>query len=470
MKKIIVFLITITILLMSSIQVNASSSFYEGEYIDGIYMNKQKANSSTIYYQKARFFRQTGSNRFAYCVDPFVFFQEGSTYNEVITPSNLTENQKEEISLIAYFGYGYQNHTDQKWYAITQMMIWKTADPSGNFYFTQGLNGTKIEPYNNEINEIYTLINKYKKETSINNKTYTIVEGEEFVAEDTNQVLSNYSNSNQNFTIEGNKIIGKNLLEGEYLINLTKEEKAHKAPLIFYQSNNSQALMQTGDLKDKKESLKVKVLKTKIELKKIDKDTKSTTPSGEGILTETIYSLLDSNQKEIKTININNNNIGIIENIPLGTYYIKEKKAGKGYQIDTTQYKVELTEKEYKINLTLENEIIKKKIIIYKTYGENNKIPEANITFSIYNNKNKKIGSITTDKDGKAEIILPYGNYQLIQENTTDGYAKVTDITINVNDQENQIINLVDYKIKVPNTKINFITYLIRILTNILNL
>lgn len=80
MKKTIIFLIVVTMSLICSTNVHASSSFYEGEYIDGIYMNKQKANSSTIYYQKARFFRQSGTNRFAYCIDPFVFSK-----TEVIT-------------------------------------------------------------------------------------------------------------------------------------------------------------------------------------------------------------------------------------------------------------------------------------------------------------------------------------------------------------------------------------------------
>lgn len=470
MKKIIVLLIAVTITLICSINVNASNNFYEGEYIDGIYMNKQKANSSTIYYQKARFFRQNGTDRFAYCIDPFVFFQDGSNYEEVITPSNLTDNQKEQISLIAYFGYGYKNHTDKKWYAITQLMIWKIAEPSGNFYFTDGLNGPKIEPYNQEINEINTLIANYKKETSLNNKTYTLIEGEKLSIEDFNQVLSNYKSSNQNFIIQGNTLISDSLTEGEYTINLIKEEKKHNKPLVFYQSKNSQSLMQTGDLKDKTESLKVNVIKTKIEITKIDKDTQSTSPNGEGTLIGTVYSLLNKNNIEIATITIDENNIGIIENIPFGTYYLQEKSAGKGYQLDTQKYKIEVEKNTPKINITLENEIIKKKIIIYKTYGENKKIPEANISFSIYNNKNEKVSTITTDENGKAEITLPYGNYKIVQENTTEGYQKVKNINISITNSEEETINLVDYKIKVPNTKTNFFTYLINIIIKILNL
>lgn len=470
MKKIIIFLIVVTMSLICSTNVHASSSFYEGEYIDGIYMNKQKANSSTIYYQKARFFRQSGTNRFAYCIDPFVFFQDGSNYEEVITPSNLTETQKEQISLITYFGYGYKNHTDSKWYAITQLMIWQTAEPNGNFYFTDGLNGPRIEPYNQEINEMNTLITNYKKETSLNNKTYTLVEGEKLSIEDSNQVLSNYKSNNPNFIIQGNKLISDNLIEGEYTIDLIKEEKKHNKPLVFYQSKNSQALMQTGDLKDKKESLKVNVIKTKIEITKIDKDNQSTSPNGEGSLIGTVYSLLDKNNTEIATITINENSIGKLENIPFGIYYLQEKHPGKGYHLDTKKYKLEITDKNPKIYITLENEIIKKKIIIYKTYGENNKIPEANITFAIYNNENKKVATITTDKNGKAEIILPYGNYKIVQENTTDGYHKVNDIEITITDTKDEIFNLVDYKIKVPNTKTNFFAYLIILIIRLFNL
>ena len=209
-------------------------------------------------------------------------------------------------------------------------------------------------------------------------------------------------------------------------------------------------------------SERIQYLVTQVEeITKIDKDNQSTSPNGEGSLIGTVYSLLDKNNTEIATITINENSIGKLENIPFGIYYLQEKHPGEGYHLDTKKYKLEITDKNPKIYITLENEIIKKKIIIYKTYGENNKIPEANITFAIYNNENKKVATITTDKNGKAEIILPYGNYKIVQENTTDGYHKVNDIEITITDTKDEIFNLVDYKIKVPNTKTNFFAYLI---------
>ena len=470
MKKILFFLTTIIIVLICSTNVNASTTFYEGEYIDNIYMNKQKAGSSTIYYQKARFFRQTGTNRFAYCIDPFVFFQDGSIYEETITPSNLTASQKEQISLIAYFGYGYKNHTDTKWYAITQFMIWKAADPTENFYFTDGLNGPRITAYTNEMNEINNLINNYKKQTSLNNKTYTLLEGESLSVTDTNNVLSNYKSSNPNFIISGNKLTSSSLTEGVYQIDLIREENYHNAPLLFYQSANSQALMQTGNLSNKQEHLQVEVIKTEIEITKIDKDTQSITPSGEGVLIGAEYGLYNEQDELIQTIVINEDSTGKVENIPFGKYYLKETKAPTGYQLSNEKHEIEITKENSKLKLTLENEIIKKKIIIYKTYDENERIPEANISFTIYDNKNNKVATITTDENGKAEITLPYGEYKIVQENTTEGYHKVEDILLTVEDTEEEIITLKDYKIAVPETSTNIFITIINIILRIFNL
>ena len=470
MKKILFFLTTIIIVLICSTNVNASTTFYEGEYIDNIYMNKQKAGSSTIYYQKARFFRQTGTNRFAYCIDPFVFFQDGSIYEETITPSNLTASQKEQISLIAYFGYGYKNHTDTKWYAITQFMIWKAADPTGNFYFTDGLNGPRITAYTNEMNEINNLINNYKKQTSLNNKTYTLLEGESLSVTDTNNVLSNYKSSNPNFIISGNKLTSSSLTEGVYQIDLIREENYHNAPLLFYQSANSQALMQTGNLSNKQEHLQVEVIKTEIEITKIDKDTQSITPSGEGVLIGAEYGLYNEQDELIQTIVINEDSTGKVENIPFGKYYLKETKAPTGYQLSNEKHEIEITKENSKLKLTLENEILKKKIIIYKTYDENERIPEANISFTIYDNKNNKVATITTDENGKAEITLPYGEYKIVQENTTEGYHKVENILLTVEDTEEEIITLTDYKIAVPETSTNIFITIINIILRIFNL
>ena len=62
------------------------------------------------------------------------------------------------------------------------------------------------------------------------------------------------------------------------------------------------------------------------------------------------------------------------------------------------------------------------------------------------------VTTISTDENGEAIISLPYGKYTFIQKNSTSGYNKVEPFTINVNDTEEEIIELKDYKIPVPNT------------------
>ena len=415
-------------------------------------MNKYQYSTKTIYYQKARFFRKTGTNEFAYCIEPFNFFNESSIYNSTNNPTNLSSTQLDKISKIAHFGYGYKNHTDTKWYAITQFMIWQTADSSGDYYFTDSLNGNRINPYQSEINEINNLITNYNKLPSIVNKTYTIVEDHNLILEDQNNILSTFKTNDNNISINGNKLTINKQKEGTYEFKLYKEDTIYNKPLIFYQSSNSQNLVKTGDLNKLETNIKVKVIKTSIDLTKIDKDTKSITPSGESILDGAIYKLYDQNNNEVSTLEIKNN-IASITNINLGKYYLQEITPGKGYTLDTNKYEINITETNNKIELILENKVIEKKITIIKKYGENNSLKaEKNISFNIINNKNELIKTVTTNESGIIEITLPYGEYKLIQVNSTEGYYKIDPMTISITDTEDELIELKDLKIPVPNT------------------
>ena len=457
MKKILIFLITIlSITLIPTKNVYATTTnFYEGEYIPGIWMNKVK--NGTKYYQTARFFRQQITNNFAYCIEPFEMFNENSTYESTISPYNLTNEQKQKISLIAHFGYGYINHTDIKWYAITQMMIWKESDPSGIYYFSDSLNGNKISIYESEMNEINNLINSYLITPSISNQTYNIVEDEELNIIDTNNALTNYKlidNLNNNITIINNTLNIKNLKEGTYDITLIKNDNIFNRPLVFYQGINTQNLVEAGDI-ETNTKLKIIVNKTKLEIIKIDSDTKTTIPSGEGKLDGAIYELLNENKEKLTELTIDKDMHSKIENLKYGKYYLKEIKAGIGYELDPNIYEFTIDKEHTNIEMILENKIIKKEIELIKEYGNGiDSNYEENISFNIYDKNNTLVTTITTDNEGKASITLPYGNYTIKQVNTTPGYNLTDDLNISVTTNEKESYKLYDYKIKVPNTRI----------------
>ena len=63
------------------------------------------------------------------------------------------------------------------------------------------------------------------------------------------------------------------------------------------------------------------------------------------------------------------------------------------------------------------------------------------------------INTIITNQEGEVEIELPYGEYTIIQKNTTEGYSKIEPFKVKVENDDDEVIELKDYRIKVPNTK-----------------
>lgn len=431
-------------------------SFYEGDYIDGIYMTKEK--NGTKYYQKARFFMLGGHNQFAYCIEPFAMFNENGSYQRRLTVDYLSNGQMDRIRKIAYFGYAYGSHLDPKWYAVAQLMIWREADPSGDIYFTDGLNGNRINAYEAEMAEINTLIRSYETTPSFQGTTYDLVEGNTLQITDQNQVLSHYQiEDNEHLSKDGNTLTIHDLEEGDYTFQLTRKDVRTTCIPFFYQSGTSQDMTVVGDLSPITISFKVHVQNTSINITKIDHDTGTTEASGEAHLDGAIYSIYDSNMELIDDITISEDMTGDFQNLDYGKYYIQEKEAGLGYELDTEVYPFEITREQPHVNLTLENKVIKKKIEISKKFGDGNLSSyESGISFDVFNSMGDVISTITTDQNGYASIVLPYGHYTLRQVNTTDGYELLDDILIDVEDSEDQLLELYDYKIKVPNTRTDY--------------
>lgn len=467
MKKIIFFLAGAISLVLPFTVKAETAQFYEGEYINNIWMNR--VDKGTIYYQKARTYKQVGTEKYAYCIEPFLTFKESSSYTSTIQPSNLTKEQKDRIALIVHFGYNYKSHTDMKWYAISQMMIWKTAAPNNDFYFTDSLNGKRVNIYQDEMNYMEKLIKEFKTEPSFSNQTFNIVSGEDLSLWDSNNVINSYTTKNKNVSISKNQLVAKNLPVGEHEITITRKETAHKTPLVFYQADNSQNLVTLGDIEEKNIKIKVIVKETEVNINKLDKDNKSNKSTGEANLSGAEYQIMDKDKNELQIISIDETLQAKIKNLPYGKYYIREVKAGKGYTIDTEIYEFEITKEKPKITLNLYNEVTKAKLIINKKYLlDETLIPEKNIDFCIYDKEMNLVTKVTTNDDGIAEITLPYGNYTVKQETTTEGYDTVKPFHITIENQNDLTYNLVNHKIKVPNTKSQELPLLLKIINIIL--
>lgn len=462
MKKILLFLIT---LLTITITVNAQEpSFYEGNFIGSIYMNKVKDN--IIYYQQARFFINKNTNEAVYCIEPFATFNESASYREQIP--NLSSYQKERLSLLSYYGYNYPGHEDARWYAVTQLLIWQTADPSGKYYFTNTLNGTKTNRFDSEIREIESLIQNHYKEPSFNNQTYYLIHGNSLSIKDNNEVLNNYQPTTNNISIENNILSIDKPNIGTHKITI-KEKQLNKQQQ-FYVSETSQDLLTLGDPIPQTATINLIVQEANLEITKIDTDTKTIIPSGDSSLIGTKFALYDMFDTKLEEYTLTEEKLNI-KGLNYGKYYIKEIVPGKGYTLNNNKYYFEITKENTTPKLIIENKVIEKEIIIKKVYGTNNNfIPEPNISFNIYNSQNEFIKTIKTNEDGLIYIKLPYGTYTLKQLTTTEGYQKIDPININVDNSEKEEITLKNYKINVPNTKTTIISTIINKLCQYLRL
>lgn len=448
MKKLI-FLMTIICLSFISLDVKAEEvDFYEAEKIDNIYT--KSVNSKETHFQKSRFFRRKSDNQAAYCIEPFSFFYENHKYNNIKDIKDIDDETLKKISLIAYYGYNYDSHIDNKWYAITQLMIWRETNKNDDFYFTDSLNGNKITKYEDEISEINNLVNKHDLLPSFSNQTLNIKLGEKYII-DYNNIIDGFETDNSEVTIANNKIDISKLEPGHYTINFKKILIDRGENILFYYNDESQNLMTLGNTYIPSFTLNINIYKPEIRIEKYDKDDYKIKNDK---LCDCTFKIFDINMNEIKEVKLNKDCTANIENIDIGTYYIKEIKSGEGYNINDEIYSVNLSLDDYNKIIKIYNEKIKSKVKIHKDYNYNNiNNPEENVIFDIYSG-DKYINTITTDYNGNAEITLNYGEYTFKQVSSKEGYNYVEDFKVIINENTDQEIeyNLVDYKIKVPDT------------------
>ena len=110
-----------------------------------------------------------------------------------------------------------------------------------------------------------------------------------------------------------------------------------------------------------------------------------------------------------------------ISELKPGKYYLQERIAPEGFELSDKIYPIDLTKTD--ANQEVTDKLIKGKIRIHKTYGEE-KLPEKSAEFAIYNSNNEKVDTLVIDENGEAvSKELPYGNYRVEQVTGVEGYA-----------------------------------------------
>ena len=462
MKKLLIIILTI-IGLFGFTYVKAEeikkNEFVINDWVDLYY---SRTNNNNV--KKGRFviIRNKEDNNFAYCIEPLKTAKENYLYTgyELKNINNINKDILDRISLLSCYGYMYPGHEDKTWYAITQLLIWKTVVPNLKFEILDKTKQNIIT--NNFLNYIqeleYLVQNHYKlpkfKET-LNNLSIK----KEYQLNDENNVLNSYEVNQENIKILNNKLIVKSDIEKEINIEFKKKMLNNKSTFVYY-DYKYQSLMSYGKVNDYSFNIKLKFNKGKIIIRKIDKDTNKFEDNIYYSLKGTTFKLYDENNNYLNQYIVDKEYLEI-DNLALQKYYLIEEKSGKGYTKSNEKYYINLNENNKNILKTIKNKKELKEIKIIKYMGnKSNKLPEANVKFQIFEN-GILIKEVITDKDGKAKFLLPYGKYEIKQINSTVGYKFVNDFVIEINNNTSETYELLDLKIPDAGMNNNNIIFLI---------
>ena len=418
---------------------NDKSQWISGDYI-------LKVKGSTRKYQQMTVITRNSDGSFVYCIEPGTPVSDGAVYPgqdfDQSYVGQMTQEQWRRITLLAYYGYGYGNHTDIRWYTVTQYLIWQTVPHGYDIYFTDSLNGNRITKYTNEINELNRLVEEHNISPNITNDTIDMVIGDTVELTDSNNVLNKFEvvdTDNVSASISGNTLSITANDVGDGSVTISKRDKNYSHPAIIYYHPTSQDLMMRGAYDPIDVNLKIEIVGGKVSVKKVDMDTGLGIAQGDATLDGAVYGIYDLEGNRVGEVISKGGEYVTSDYLPsLGTFYLKEEKSSTGYELNETKYFFNITKEDLYPEIDVTEKVIERDLKIFKVYASDETgflTGEPNVTFDIYlKSSGDKVTSITTDETGYATATLPYGTYTVRQVSSTEDHEMVEDFEIVVNE------------------------------------
>ena len=418
---------------------NDKSQWISGDYI-------LKVKGSTRKYQQMTVITRNSDGSFVYCIEPGTPVSDGAVYPgqdfDQSYVGQMTQEQWRRITLLAYYGYGYGNHTDIHWYTVTQYLIWQTVPHGYDIYFTDSLNGNRITKYTNEINELNRLVEEHNISPNITNDTIDMVIGDTVELTDSNNVLNKFEvvdTDNVSASISGNTLSITANDVGDGSVTISKRDKNYSHPAIIYYHPTSQDLMMRGAYDPIDVNLKIEIVGGKVSVKKVDADTGLGIAQGDATLDGAVYGIYDLEGNRVGEVISKGGEYVTSDYLPsLGTFFLKEEKSSTGYELNETKYFFNITKDDLYPEVDVTEKVIERDLKIFKVYASDETgflTGEPNVTFDIYlKSTGEKVTSITTDENGYATATLPYGTYTVRQVSSTEDHELVEDFEIVVNE------------------------------------
>lgn len=477
-KIIVSFLITIMFLTMSSNVIKAAFEMSEA-YIEKIgeapYHLKYYKEEKGIYtYSTCSIvgYKKDGKFYPAYCLNRDLH-GVGAVDNYSVDVDSLLDNN--EIWRAVKNGYPYKSasemglESDFDAFAVTKFAIYcltgqadinlYTADEqdqegqamlnalhnlvdigkNGRGSFKEELKLTKAGEFI-EDGDYYSCLYSVTSNSTISSYNITKVSGlaDGDIITDTNGNIKTKFLSGEKFKVK----ISKSNLNSNKDINIEVEGNLKSYPMFYGKTRiagTQNYLLTASSYKNisASENLNLKLNTGKIEINKIDDETKQ---GIEGVT----FELYNSKNELLKTETTDKNGKIEFGELFQGKYLLKETNTNENYILEeNSNFDIDVNyNKTSKIDI--ENEHKKGNLEVYKVDKDNNNIVLGNVEFELYRKEDSKIiGTYYTDANGKIEIKdLRTGEYLLKEISTNDWYnlAEPQEIYVNWNETTSKTV------------------------------
>ncbi|MBO4601261.1 MAG: thioester domain-containing protein [Bacilli bacterium] len=437
MKKILLLFISI---FSFSIIASASDSFYIGFKVDNIRYVKDK-NGKIVYSPEFRAIQKNGTDELAYCIQPGVLISDGSyePFEEYNEKFNITKEQMENVKKIARYGYLYENHTDIKWYVVTQYMIWHAVMPENwDIYFVDENKNRISDMFKNEINEINNLVSNAHEEPDIS-KNYEFNYQEDIYIYDDNNLLKFYVPSSGKI-VSNHLYINNNLAPGDYSYNLSLIN--NKKP-IFYNHQTGQDLFTQGEILKNNINFNIHITAGKLSINECDEET------FEKDFVGGTYEILDIDDSVVEEITCKENEECLSNILPIGSYKIRVKSLTDDYELNENIYDVLVTDQNTS-NVSVCSLKKERNINISNISQTNLNITNSdnrvyNSFTNVINNTTNVINNITNTNVVNKYIYKKYNSDNTLQVNSTITNESSASSEVNINNSKTNT-NAIDTK------------------------
>ena len=379
----------------------------------------------------------------AYCLEPLILLKTAASYTDgsFATTGALTAKQKEDVELIIKYGYSYANHKTDRYYLAAQKLIWEALGYHVNYY--SDTNFSKSYSVSTEEKEIKRLISLDKIYPSFSDEKYVVEVGQSINIIDDNEVLTDFEISNvpegMTVTKKDNTLTINATSKTEGKIVLNQGTLKNDATILgFAKSSASQNLVvsPTGSIDSKLTEIIVTSLTYGDAV-----ITKQDGWTNERLANVSFNISTNQNMSDPQSYTTNKNGQIELTHLETKTYYYQETSTLDNYIIDSAVKSFEVLENEV-TQVLVKNQPIESRVTLNKTVEADSIDGSENKEGFIFNfkriDKQQETVTITTDKNGHASTMLPYGTYQ-VSEVHVPSYEIKQPWNITINEKETSL-------------------------------